>query len=393
MSFNHPAGSSPPDSHSAESLENQLRGMILTNNRAVNPRLSAPVQSFTQLPGFPHETPLHQQRQSVPLFGMLPGDMAGSLPYSDQFPYPITLPSIYPTGSNALPTFHGLPRGFFSPGDFSSASAPTNSFQNYPGQYPVSQPQPPQPPGLQATNLVSPTGLHFPPGQYSGLQSQNLNMNISSNTAGDLGNIPPQMGQQYRPQSRPPQQNTPPRQRNQPPQMTAGRDIRSPPRGQRGQGFNKPQNAPRALPLNALDHFPPLGTQPIKVKTPPPNYSQQQQSTTAKPQQRTQYQPLPIDTRNTNPHHARGEVHGRRNFRDYYNQHQLRRDIGPEVCQYLSELSKKVIAEAAPPESEILAKRALLERLEAISKTIVPDAKLIAFGSLVSKSRIYFKSF
>ncbi|RPB17583.1 PAP/OAS1 substrate-binding domain-containing protein [Morchella conica CCBAS932] len=166
--------------------------------------------------------------------------------------------------------------------------------------------------------------------------------------------------------------------------MTAGRDIRSPPRGQRGQGFNKSQNSPRALPLNALDHFPPLGTQPTKAKTPPPNYSQQQQSTTAKPQQRTQYQPLPIDTRNTNPHHARGEVHGRRNFRGDYNQRQLRRDIGPEVCQYLSELSKKVIAEAAPPESEILVKRALLERLEAISKTIVPDAKLIAFGSLVT---------
>ncbi|KAI5850289.1 hypothetical protein DFP73DRAFT_538834 [Morchella snyderi] len=342
MSFNQSTGSSPPDSRSAESLENQLRGMILTNNRTVNPRLSAPVQSFTQSPGFSHETPLHQQRQSVPLFG-----------------------------------------------DFSSVSAPTDSFQSYPGQYPVSQPQPPQPPqppGLQATNtnLASPTGLHFPPAQYTGLQSQNLNMNIS-NTTGDLGNIPPQMGQQYRTQTQPPpQQNTPPRQRNQPPQMTAGRDFRSPSRGQRRQGFNKPQNAPRALPLNAPDHFPPLGTQPTKVKTPPPNYAQQQQSTAAKPQQRTQYQPLPIDTRNTNPQHVRGEAHGRRNLRDHYNQRQQQRDIGPEVCQYLSELSKKVIAEAAPPESEMVVKHALLERLEAISKTIVPDAKLIAFGSLVT---------
>lgn len=352
--------------------------MILTNNRAANPRLSAPIQPFTQLPGY--EIPPHPQRQSVPLFGMLPGTMAGPMPCPDQFPYPNTLPSIYPPGPNIFPGF-GLPRGSFAPGDFSNAPAPMTV---YPGQYPgplqPPQPQPQPQPGIQPTNLASPTGLHFPPGQYTG-PPQNINPNMV-NTPTVPGNIPPQVGQHYRQQTQPPQQNSPPMQRAQPPQMTAVRNTRGSTHGQHGQGFNKSQNAPSALPLNALEHFPPLGTQPTKTKTPPPSY-QQQQSTATKPQQRIQYQPLPIDVRNTNPHHARGS-NGRGNYHRYNNQRPLQQDVGPEVCQYLSELAKKVIAEAAPPQSEIVVKHALLERLEAISKAITPDARLIPFGSLVT---------
>lgn len=368
MSFDQTANASPgapsADSVADKNLEAQLRGMLLSNSQMEAPNELA-----------------SQQRQTAPFFGM-PEDMGGPVTGFNQLPHPTTqtpgLPPTFSVNSDFLPIAQGLPpSGSPFPGrEFANVPAPQVPYQTYPGSSP----------GLQSTGLPPQNDLQYLSSQRAVAQYQSSNM--SPNTPPRQDYIPPHMRHIYKQQSTPLQYDSPPRQHQQLPQVmpVQTRQHQTPPR--HGHSFNNPQNISRVPPPTALDHFPPLGTQPAKTKPSPPAFYEQQ-STAQNSQQRIQYQPLPANTRKFNPP-VRGGGPVRGNFRtpNYTGRptHQYIEQISIEQSHYLNEFAKRIIAEAAPPESETSVKHALLKRLEAICKEVSPDAKLIPFGSLVSKS-------
>lgn len=374
MSFNQPTNSSPGASpvknpSAGNNLEAQLRGMILTNHQIGNPHEPAPIQRPGSL-RFSNQIPPHQQGQTVPFFAV-PGNMTGQVTSFNQSPTAQTsgLSPIFPMRSNFPPVPQGLPPPdlFFSGRDFGNVPAPLVDIRTYPGS----------PPDWQATDLPSSPGLQYPPSQRSGPQPQSPNM--SPNTPRRQDHVPPHIRYQYGQQPTSLEQDSPPKQRTKPPQMSVGRT--------RGRKISGSADYSRVPPPTTLNHFPPLGTQAVKSKSPPPNIYQQQ-PIAQKPQQRTQYQPLPIDT-HSNPPPSRGGGPVRRNFRNHNHAgrppHQYIEQIAAEQSHYLNELAKQIIAEASPPTSETSIKHALLKRLEAICKEMSPDANLIPFGSLVSE--------
>lgn len=375
MSFND----APPSSGSItdHNLEAQLRGMILSNDQTGTPHEPAPGQR----PGSFHHIQPYQQRQPVPFYG-IPGNRTGPVANFNQLPHPTAqisgLSPISPMNSNLLSVTQGLPppEFFFQEGDFTNVPAPPAPYQLYPGP----------PPALQTTGLPPLTSLQYSPSQRPVPRSQSPNM--SPNTPPHQDYMPPHMRHIYGQQPTSPQNVSPPvRQRSQPPQMMPMQQPRTPPhhRG-RSRQFNNPQHISRAPPPTALDHFPPLGALPTKTNSPPLNPHYQQQ-TAQKPQQRAQYQPLPINTRNFDSPARGGPVRGNFHTPGHAGRptQQYIEQISAEQSHYLNEFSKRVIAEAAPPASETSVKHALLRRLEAICREVSPDAKLIPFGSLVSK--------
>lgn len=361
MSFN--GAPSGPDSVTNRNLEAQLRGMILSNDQTRTPHESAP----DQRPGSSHIVPPY--RQPVSFFGM-PGNTGGPVRGFNQLLHSTAQPSgLSPT----LPFIaQGLPPpGFFSPGgDFTNLPTP---YQTYPG---------PSPP-LQTAGLPPQPGSRYSPSQRSVPQPQSPNM--SPNTPPHQDYMPPHMRHIYRHQPTSPQRISPPARQPPPAQQPqAPSQHRS-----RSHQFNSPRDISRVPPATALDHFPPLGAaaQPDKTNSSLPNLYHQQ-PTAPKRQQRTQYQPLQINTRNYDPP-ARGGGPARGNFRSPSHSsrpsQQYIEQISAEQSYYLNDFSKRIIAEAAPPPSETSVKHALLKKLEAICKEVSPDASLIPFGSLVSE--------
>lgn len=353
MSFNSaPPG---PDSVTNRNLEAQLRGMILSNDQTRTPHESV------QRPGSSHIVPPHLHRQTVPFFG-IPGNTAGPVGGFNQLLHSTAqtsgLSPILPPVTQGLP-----PPGFFSPGgDFTNL--PT-SYQTYSG------------PALRTAGLPPQPSSQYSPSQRSAPQSQSPNM--SPNTPPHEDYMPPHMRHIYRHQPAAQQNISPPARQPQTPSQ----------RRSRGYQFNNPQDISRVPPATALDDFPPLGAaaQPDKTNSSLSN-PYHQQPTTPKRQQRTQYQPLQINTRNYDPP-ARGGGPVRGNFRPPSHSsrpsQQYIEQISAEQSYYLNDFSKQIIAEAAPPTSETSVKHALLKRLEAICKEVSPDASLIPFGSLVSE--------
>ncbi|KAL7276927.1 hypothetical protein RUND412_000071 [Rhizina undulata] len=76
---------------------------------------------------------------------------------------------------------------------------------------------------------------------------------------------------------------------------------------------------------------------------------------------------------------SRAQEH-KRNIQSSESMEQIAKEQNMNLC----ELAQKVIADVAPPKSEILAKHKFLERLEEICKRVCPDAELISFGSFVT---------
>lgn len=373
MSFNDtPPG---PDSVTNSNLEAQLRGMILSNDQTGTPHEPTSGQRAES----PNIIQPYLQRQLVPSFGM-PGNATGPVGGFNQPLHPTAqtsnLSPIFPPATHGLP-----PPGFFFPGgDFTNLPAPPTPYQTYRGPPPV----------LQTTGLPLQPGLQYSPSQRSVPQAQSPNM--SPNTPPHQDYIPPHMRHIYRHQPTSPQNVPPaPRQHSQPPPAQQPRTPSQ--RRGRNHQFNSPQNLSRVPPPTALDHFPPLGAaQPAKTNSSLPN-PYHQQPTAQKPQQRTQYQPLPINTRNYDPP-VRGGGPARGNFRSPSHvgrpSQQYIEQISAEQSYYLNDFSKQIIAEAAPPASETSVKHALLKRLEAICKEVSPDADLIPFGSLVSECTQFF---
>lgn len=364
MSFNGaPPGS---DSVTNRNLEAQLRGMILSNDQTRTPHEPGPEQR----PGSSHIVPPYLHKQSVPFFGM-PGNTAGPVGGFNQLLHSTAQTSgLSPT---LPPVTQGLPPpGFFSPrGDSTNLPTP---YQTYPG---------PSPPALQTAGLPPQPGSRYSPSQRSVPQSQSPN--ISPNTPPHQDYMPPHMRHIYRHQPTSPQNILPPARQPPPAQQPQTPSQRR----SRNHQFNSPQNISRVPPATALDHFPPLGAaiQPDKTNTSLSNLYHQQ-PIAPKRQQRTQYQPLQINTRNYDPP-ARGGGPVRGNFRSPSHSsrpsQQYIEQISAEQSYYLNDFSKRIIAEAAPPASETSVKDALLKRLGAICKEISPDASLIPFGSLVSE--------
>lgn len=358
-----------PGSVTNHNLEAQLRGMILSNDKTGAPHEPAPGQR-------PVSIPPHLQRQPVPFFGIprntnRPG--AG-------FNHPAAQNSgLSPMNSNILPVTQGLPPpGFFSQGgEFTNAPALSAPYQTYQ-------------PTLQTTGFPPQAALQYSPSQRSVPQSQSPN--TSPNTPPHQDYMPPHMRHIYQHQPTSPQSVSPSaRRHSQPPPVQQPRA----PSQRRGhdQQFNNPQNTSRVPPPTALDHFPPLGAaQQAKINSPLPKHYHQQ-PTAQKSQQRTQYQPLPINTRNFD-RPARGGGTLRGNFRTPNHSgrqsQQYMEQISAEQNHYLNDFSKLIIAEAAPPAAEISVKHTLLKRLEAICKEVSPDAQLIPFGSLVSECTLSF---
>lgn len=373
-------GTSPgPGSVTNRNLEAQLRGMILSNDKTGAPHEPAPGQR-------PASIPPYLQRQPVPFFGM-PRNTNRPGAGFNQPPHPtaqnLSLSPIFPMNSNILPVTQGLPPlGFFSQGEFTNVPALPAPYQTYPG--------PPPPPTLQTTGFPPQADLQYSPSQRSAPQSQSPN--TSPNTPPHQDYMPPHMRHIYGHQPTFPQSVSPSARRNsQPPPVQQPRTSSQ--RRGHGHQFNNPQNTSRVPPPTALDHFPPLGpAQQAKPNSPLPKHYHQQ-PTAQKSQQRTQYQPLPINTRNFD-HPARGGGTLRGNFRTSNHSgrqsQQYMEQISAEQNHYLNDFSRQVIAEAAPPAAETSVKHTLLKKLEAICKEVSPDAQLIPFGSLVSECTLSF---
>lgn len=373
MSFND-----APGSLTNRNLEAHLRGMILSNDQTGTPHEPAPGQR----PMASHIITPYLQRQPIPFFGM-PGNMTGPAVGFNQISHPTArtsgLSPIFPTNSKLLPVTQGLPPPglFFQGGDFPDVLAPPTPYQTYTGPH--------------TTDLPPQAGLHYSPSQRPVPQSQPPN--ISPNTPSHQDYIPPHIRHIYRHQPASPEGvSLSVRQHSQPLPVQQPRALSH--RSSRSQQFSNPQNISRVPPPTALDHFPPLGAaQPAKPNSPLPN-SYHQQPTAQKHQQRTQYQPLPINNRNFDPP-ARGSGPLRGNIRTSNHAGRLSQQyieqVSTEQNRYLNDFSKRIIAEAAPPASETSVKHALLKRLEFICKEVSPDAQLIPFGSLVSECT-YFSS-
>lgn len=376
ININMSSNGASPRSVTNRNLEARLRGMILSNDKTGAPHEPAPGQRPSS----------YLQRQPVPFFGM-PGNTNRPGAGFNQLPHPTAqtsgLSPIFPMNSNLLPVTQGLPPPGFFPqgGDFTNVPALPALYQTYPG--------PPPPPTLQTTGLPPQAGLQYSPSQRSVPQSQSPN--ISPNTPPHQDYMPPHIRHIYGHQPTSPQSVSPSaRRHSQPPPVQTPRT----PSQRRGHSyqFSNLQNTPRVPPPTALDHFPPLGTaQQAKTNSPLSN-PYHQQPTVQKPQQRTQYQPLPINTRNFD-HPARGGGPLRGNFRTPNHagrpSQQYIEQISAEQNHYLNDFSKRIIAEAAPPAAETTVKHTLLKRLEAICKEVSPDAQLIPFGSLVSECTLF----
>lgn len=381
MSFNQTANVSPASGAGPvvdDSLEVQLRGMILSSHQPEIPHEHVSAQR-PGASGLSHHIQPHQQRQTAPFFGNMGGPITDPNHHQHSTTQTSGLPPMFPMNSSFPPTAQGLPpSGFFSQGgELANVPVSPVTYRAYPGP----------PPGLQTTDLPPQTGLQYFPTQRLTPQSQSPNMSPTTPPRQDY--VLPHLRHIYRQQPSSPQHDSPPRQRQQPPQMTPiqARNSQTLPHN-----FSNPQNTSRVPPPTALDHFPPLGTQPAKAK-PLLRNSYQQQSKAQNTQQRMQYQPLPVNTHNFSPP-VRGGGTARGGFRNpnYTGrpQQQYIEQVSAEQSYYLDEFSKRIIAEAAPPEIETSVKHALLKRLEAICKEVSPDAKLIPFGSLVSKYSLPF---
>ncbi|PWW79376.1 hypothetical protein C7212DRAFT_272997 [Tuber magnatum] len=349
-----------PQLSRGNSLEEQVRGMIISNSAGhrQNSQDLSPGHPPLPMPLTPHPQDQFYKKQgySIPFPSESPRfdrqlspidpspQVSGPQAQGQQFGAP--LPPIH---STHLPPPHQPP---FAPGEQPQQTVPLLPQNQSPNRSPIST--------RQGQRHMRSTMQQYPTLQHPHQQQPALN-----------GPVKP-WEYPWTGAGRPQFRHSPQRSN-----LNQHSNIRSPP----------PTAPLLSFPADSLDQFPPLGTERLKdaLSKPPPPPKFPQTNTQGQTQDRTQYQPLPLQSR---PPPQRKPAFRNPQVSSQTGKGRMAPPNPEQVIRQqntnLQAFAREIIAAATPTPEELAAQNQHLKRCRAICQRICPEGELVPFGSLVT---------